>query len=200
MDDNLYSILSLDPAKSTGWAHLIISDNEIDNKGFYKFGNKYVNVVDYNIINTDTNCTEGELCVNYKNKILELVNNLKINEIVVENYFFSSKARQGAMINVYFRTMIYYLCEELGIKYQIINVSDWKRHICGFVRPTNDFIKKHGKKNVNKLMVKVSLEDKYNIKFPQKIVNEQTGKMINFRYDMIDAVAICIYKIETYNK
>lgn len=192
------TFLSIDPAKSTGWAIVKIMPNgEETSLGSYMKDNMYVNIIEYGIIETDTNCSEGQLCKKYKDNIHELIKKNNITDIVIENYFFSYKARQGAMINVYLRTMVYFLCEELGINYEIINVSDWKRYICGTIKPTVDFIKKYGKKNSNKLMVKVSLEDKYNIKFPDKMKSLKTNKMINFRFDIIDAVAICIYRINT---
>lgn len=197
-----YGILAIDPAKSTGWVYVLVSEVCFENNvGFYKMkDDMYINIIEYGIIEVDTNTTEGQYICKYKENIKTLIDRFNIDSIVVENYFFSMKARQGALVNVYLRSMIYLLCEELGKPYEIVSVYDWKRHICGTVKPSVEFIKKHGKQNSNKTMVKVALSEKYNINFPEKMTNPTTNKKVKFRYDIIDAVAICIYRIETLSK
>ena len=61
------TFLSIDPAKSTGWAIIKIMPNDEETSlGSYMKDNLFVNIIEYGIIETDTNCSEGQLCKNTK--------------------------------------------------------------------------------------------------------------------------------------
>ena len=68
-------VLAIDPASSTGWAYMTLSDTKAEEaiNIITRKDNMYINLLTYGIINTNTNCIEGELCKNYKESIEILI-------------------------------------------------------------------------------------------------------------------------------
>ena len=176
-------ILVLDPASSTGYCiYEYDKDNAsatIDSWGFIDIEN----VSDY----------DGDRYIDLANHIEKLVKDNNIEEIALEDYFFSRRSPQGANLNCSYRAIIHMKARELGLHYEILNISLWKKYINGRSTSTKEQKKKWGKEPSKKLMTQESLWQKYQIRFPNHSLSQKTGKPIKFRYDIVDAVAMAIF-------
>ena len=178
-------ILALDPAASTGYAVV-----EVDGKD--------ATIYEYGFIDVDTTSLyEGDWCIDLQKKVWNIMNHHMVDEVAIEDYFFSSRFASGTNVNMAYRTAIHMLCREQGLKYDILNVSQWKKHVAGRSTPTKEQKKKWGKEAAKKLYMQQALYDIYNIKFPNHSLSSKTGKPVLFRYDIVDAVAQAIFHCES---
>lgn len=175
------SILVFDPANCTGWALLELGTARLIEYGFFKI--KSCDLV-------------GDQLIEMMGKAKLLIERFKPKHIVVEDYFFSRKCRQGANLNPAYRASLHIVIRLLGLEYTIVNPINWKRFIAGRVRPTKQEIVQWGKEKSKKEMIRHALDIKYNIKFPDDITDE-TGKKCKLKYDVIDATAMGIYYIKS---
>lgn len=175
------TVLILDPAASTGYCLLKIDGTA---GRIYEYG--FIDIVndsDY----------DGDRCIDMMNQIKHLIEKHGVCELAVEDYFFSQRSAQGGMLNVALRTAIYIQARLLGLKYTVLNVSNWKKFIAGRTTPTKDQKARWGKAPAKKLMIQQALWDKYRFKFPDHSISLKTGKPIKFRYDIVDAVAQAVF-------
>lgn len=178
-------ILSIDPATSTGWAIFEVHDGVTTKK-------------DHGII-VFTHNSEGELMSKIYKWVTHVCKKFGIKYIALENYFFSSRAKQGANINLYIRGAMMMASHDLGIPYDIINITDWKYHICGTKRPTKELIArmpgktaKTRREKANKEMVREAIRDRWNFQLSSHMVSE-SGNLVTTKSDELDAIAIGIY-------
>jgi hypothetical protein len=94
--------------------------------------------------------------------------------------------------------MIHLKCRQLGLDYDILNISLWKNFVNGRTRPAKDQVAKWGKEPAKKLMTQESLYKRWNIEFPNHSISNLTNKPIKFRYDIVDAVAMAIFHASIY--
>lgn len=182
------AVLVLDPAISTGWCVLSVSND----------GEKAVIYAQGFI---DVDCTSdysGDWCLDLQHQLEKMIKKHSISHIAVENFFFSKRFANGSTVNVELRTAIYILSRKLGVPYTIIGISEWKKFISGRVTPTQDQKKKWGKPRSKKLAIQEALWDRYQIKFPNHSFSKKTGKPITLRLDIIDVVAQAIYFSKIY--
>ena len=173
-------ILSIDPANNTGWCIF----------------NKKCKIIKYGFFTIKSTNFLGDQLIEMMVKIMNLIKENNIGDIVVEDYFFSRKFRNGCNVNPAYRSAIYIIVRLMGLQYTIINPIDWKKFIVGRVKPTKEEIKLYGKEKAKKIIVRNALKSKYSITFPDIIQNEN-GKDIALKYDIVDAVAIGIYYIRS---
>lgn len=179
-------LLCIDPATTTGWCVL---DFNLDDS--------LICIFDYGFFQIDTTSEyEGEHCIDMQVKISNLISKYEIDEVCLEDYFFSRKARQGANKNVYLRASIMMLCRsaEQKLHYDIINIYNWKKYINGQSRVPKE-IKKKYKANANKMVTLISLYDNHDLKFPNMFMNSNTNRLVNFKMDIVDSIAIGMYHI-----
>ena len=178
-------ILVLDPAASTGYCVV-----EVDGKD--------ATIYEYGFIEVDTaSLYEGDWYLDLQSKIFSIMHHHMVDEVAVEDYFFSSKFAQGTNVNTAYRTAIHILCRQNGLPYDILNISQWKKHVAGRSTPTKEQKKKWGKEAAKKLYMQQALWDIYGIKFPNHSLSKKTGKPVLFRYDIVDAVAQAIFHCES---
>jgi Holliday junction resolvasome RuvABC endonuclease subunit len=182
------NVLIIDPANSTGYC-------------LYKFNNKTqsADIVDWGFIEVE-NLTDydGDRYVEYRDKIKQLLIDFNVEAVGVEDYFFSRMSAQGSTLNCAYRAMVHLSCRELGIHYDILNISLWKKFVNGRSTPTKLQKSEWGKEPAKKLMTQESLWYKWGIRFPNHSLSKKTGKPIKFRYDIVDAVAMAIFHASIY--
>jgi len=178
-------ILVFDPATTTGWAVM----NETDKKP---------QLVDYGFFKTKSRDNEGDELIEIMFETRKLINQWQPKHIVIEDYFFSRRCRQGSNKNPSVRAAIHIMARLLDISYTIVNPVFWKKHISGHVRPTKQEIKIYGREKSKKEMIRQALDKHYNIKFDDTITHN--GKQLKLKYDYIDATAMGIYYIENKAK
>ena len=176
------SILTLDPAASTGYCIANIKNNK-------------TNILEYGFLEIEKKEYDGDRYIDLEKQVTGLVISNNIKEVAIEDFYFSSRHAMGSAINVAFRAIIHMTCRKLNIPYTVIHISNWKKYICGRTRPTKEDKKKYGAK-ANKIMCLNALKDKFGVEFPEKSISKKTGKEINFRYDIADAVGITYYYID----
>tara|TARA_Y100001936_G_scaffold246743_1_gene291265 strand:- start:1856 stop:2458 length:603 start_codon:yes stop_codon:yes gene_type:complete len=185
MTDTKY-FLAIDPASSTGYARFSLADGAITL-------NNYGIIEVKNIANEEFS-TVGDTCNDLHDKIQELLD--PIPEVVyIEDFFVSRKCVRGVNLNFYLRASIAMLLSRNQIKYKFLSPSEWKAHITGIRggRPTKTM--KTANSNANKTIITDKLQERYSIKFPEKILIN--GKPRKFKFDISDAVGIGIYGIHT---
>lgn len=175
------NVLVLDPATSSGYCLLSI-DKENDVANIYEEG--YIDV------NTKSDY-QGDHCLDLMNKLSSIIDRESCSKIVIEDFFFSYKFRNGSNVNSAFRTAIHILARQKDIPYLIININAWKTYIAGRSTPTREQKKKWGK-IANKMFIQQALWEKYKFKFPNHSISEK-GRVIKFRTDIVDVVAQAIY-------
>lgn len=179
-EENKKYILALDPATSTGYCLVEIT-------------NKKANIYEYGIIDVDISSEyQGDHCINLMDQIQTILNKHKITTIVIENYFFSNKFRQGSCVNAAFRTAIHILARNNNIDYIILSITEWKKYIAGRSNPTKEQKKQWGI-NAKKIYIQDALWYWWGFKFPNHSISPNTGKPISFRYDVVDVVAQATY-------
>lgn len=181
------NILVLDPAASTGYAVAKVENNT-------------ATIFDYGFIDVDTSSAyEGDWCINLMMHVKYLLQIHDIKEVAIEDYFFSSRFASGTNVNAAYRTAIHILCRERKLHYEVLNVSQWKKHVAGRSTPDKLQKKKWGKEAAKKLYMQQALWEKYGIKFPNHSISKKTGKPVGFRYDIVDAVGQAIFYCEGYH-
>jgi Holliday junction resolvasome RuvABC endonuclease subunit len=182
------NVLIVDPANSTGYC--IYNYDESSNSA---------KIISWGFIDIDQHTYAGDQYIDLLTKIEDLIKNNSISHVGVEDYFFSSRSSQGANLNCAYRAMIHLKCRQLGLAYDIINISLWKNFINHRVRPTKEQKDKWGNEPAKKLMTQESLHKRWNIRFPNHSISSNTGKPIKFRYDIVDAVAMAIFHASIYS-
>jgi Holliday junction resolvasome RuvABC endonuclease subunit len=174
-------ILALDPsAGTTGWAFFCGKCIcEADFKSFDK---------------TEFN---GDRYLQAQTWLEEMIKLWKPDLILIEGYFFSSRFATGTSVNSELRGSMKATIRDFDLPYTVVNPTAWKRTITGRVRPTRAEKKKWGKEKSKKMMVLIKLKE-MGIKFPEKVKNPKTGKMINFKFDVSDALGILIAHLQDF--
>lgn len=178
-------ILSIDPATTTGWC-VIEFDRDNDT---------VICIIDYGFFTINTlSDYEGDHCILMQQTIKNLINKYDVNEICLEDYFFSRRACQGANKNLYYRGAIMIKCREMNLVYKIINIYNWKKFINGKSTVSKEMKRKY-KSIANKMCTVISLYDTYDIKFPNQFIQSGSDKkrLVNFKMDIVDSIAIGIY-------
>jgi Holliday junction resolvasome RuvABC endonuclease subunit len=174
-------ILALDPATNTGYCIIEVSK-------------KSANIISYGSFKADTTSPfQGDWCISLMGWVEEIVDEYEVSHVVIEDYFFNRFSAMGGSLNVAFRAAIWIRLRELNLKYTIISISAWKKFITGRTRPEKKQIKKYGKEKAKKIMIAESLYKKWGISLPTYSISEKTGKPINFKYDVSDAIGQGIY-------
>lgn len=182
------NVLVLDPANSTGYC-------------IYKFNEEEASadIIDWGFIDIAQHDEYmGDQYIDLLDQVEKLIDDNDIDQVAVEDYFFSRRSPQGANLNCSYRAMIHMKCRELGKHYDILNISLWKKFINGRSTSTKEQKAKWGKEPSKKLMTQESLWNKWNIRFPNHSVSLKTGKPIKFRYDIVDAVAMAVFHASIY--
>ncbi len=174
-------ILALDPAASTGYCLVTLTEDSAD---IYREG--------YIQVNT-TSDYQGDHCIDLMNQLEQIIKDEDVNMILVEDYFFNRKTATGSNVNAAYRTAIHILARKLNIPYYIINISSWKTFVAGRSTPTKEQKKKWGAAPAKKLYIQDALWKKYKFRFPNHSISENTGKPIVFRTDIVDVVAQAVY-------
>jgi len=103
------SVLVFDPANCTGWALIELGSARLVEYGFFKIKScEYV----------------GDQLIEMMGKAKLLMEKFKPQHIVVEDYFFSRKFRQGANLNPAYRAALHIVIRLLGLNYTIVNPID----------------------------------------------------------------------------
>lgn len=182
-----YNILVLDPAESTGYA-VVHVDEPQSSADIFEYG--YLN------INTTSNYM-GDWLLDLSKCVEALITRYDVKLVVVEDYFFSSRFTTGSNVNPAYRAAIHMTARQLGLPYEILNISQWKSFVAGRSVPTKNQKKKWGKAAANKLFIQEALWNRHGIRFPNHSISDKTGKPIKFRYDIVDAVgqSVCYCKL-----
>lgn len=178
-------VLTIDPGESCGFCVARMEDAHAD-------------IVEYGYLDVDTTSDYvGDWCNSLAASVESIIKRTGATEIAVEDYFFSSKFCSGSNINPAYRAAIHMTIRRLGLKYTILNISQWKSFVAGRSVPTKEQKKKWGKTPANKLYMAQAIWDRYKIRFPNHSLSEKTNKPILFRYDIVDAVGqmICFCKL-----
>lgn len=176
------NILSLDPAKSTGYAIFRVIPNE--SASLIKFGC-------FEVDNSST--FQGDHMLSMRQNVDSLLLEFDIEFAHVETFFFSKKFCNGSDENLILRAAIYQLLREKKIEYTLHSPTVWKKFICGKARPSPADIKLYGKTKAPKMMIHHALKTRYNIELPTHTMI--SGRRLSFRYDISDAISIGIYGI-----
>lgn len=173
--------LVIDPGHSSGWCLFTANQDSIE-------------IISYGFYEIERSSTyEGDSYLNYEKWLQNKIETTKPEEIIREDYFFSHSFRQGANVNVGYRTVIDLTARRLKLPYHVISPSEWKCWICDHVRPSKIQIQRYGKANAKKWMVQEALYLKYQLRFPNFSLSQKNGKKIKFKHDTVDAVAMAIY-------
>jgi hypothetical protein len=118
----------------------------------------------------------------------------------VEDYFFSSRFVSGVGVNTAYRTAIHMWARQNNLPYSILNITNWKTIAAGRSTPPKEFKLKYGKEAAKKIYLVEALYLRHGIRLPNHSISESTGKPVIFRYDIADAIGMCIYHAyEKYN-
>jgi Holliday junction resolvasome RuvABC endonuclease subunit len=180
------NILVLDPANSTGYAIVKITDTNS------------ANIINYDFIDIENKEYAGDQYIELAEQIRILINVYDIKEIAVEDYFFSGKTCNGGTLNASYRAIIHMIARIHKLPYTILNISLWKKFINGRSTPTKEQKLLWGKEESKKLMTQESLWNRWGIKFPNYSISCKTGKPIKPRSDIVDAVAMAIFFVSIY--
>ncbi len=181
-------VLALDPGNSTGYA--LVDVNEANNTA---------DIYEYGIIEPDTSSEYmGDHCISLMNKISDIIKKESVDKVCVEDYFFSQRFANGCNVNAAYRTCIHIRCRELGVPYEILNISLWKKYVAGRSTPTKEQKRIWGKGPAKKLYIQQALWDRYRIRFPNFSMSLKTSKPILFKSDPVDAVAQSIFFVEIF--
>jgi len=181
-------VLVLDPASSTGYC---IYE--------YDTATAVANITSWGFIDIENETDyDGDRYVKLLSEVTKLITVNNIDQIALEDYFFSRRTPQGANLNCAYRAMIHMKCRQVNMHYDILNISLWKKYINGRSTSTKEQKLKWGKEASKKLMTQESLYNKWGIRFPNHSLSLKTGKPIKFRYDVVDAVAMAIFHASIY--
>jgi Holliday junction resolvasome RuvABC endonuclease subunit len=175
------TILTLDPGQSCGYS-------------VAKIDGDHCEIIEYGFIDVDNSSPYmGDWCIDLQRRLSEINDRISADEVAVEDYFYSSRFKQGANVNPAYRAAIHMWCRSRNMHYEILNISNWKVFIAGRSTPTKLQKQKWGASPAKKLMVVEALWKRFNIRFPNHSISENTGKPIIFRFDVVDAVAQGMY-------
>jgi len=175
------TFIALDPAVSTGYAVA-----EVDGK--------VCTVTAYGFIDVDQSSQyEGDWCLDLQARISQLHAQHQFTDVAVEDYFFSSRFKSGSNVNPYFRAAIHIWARQRSLPYSILNISNWKVFVACRSTPTKLQKLKWGKEPAKKLMIAQALYQRFGIKLPNHSISDKTGKPIQFRYDISDAIGQALY-------
>lgn len=175
------TILAIDPGQSCGYSVVKIDGDRCE-------------IVEYGFIDVDNSSPYlGDWCIDLQDRLTLVQDRIKADEIAVEDYFYSTRFKQGANVNPAYRTAIHMWCRKQGLHYEVLNISNWKVFAAGRSTPTKEQKLRWGKEPAKKLMVVEALWRRFNIRFPNHSISEATGKPIMFRFDVVDAVAQGMY-------
>src|SRR5690606_10045166 len=96
------NVLVLDPASSTGYCLVKISDNKAD-------------IYEYGIIDIDDSEFDGDRCIQLMNRVKTLIEENSVEHVAVEDYFFSKRFATGSDLNIAYRTAIHIQCRLMGL-------------------------------------------------------------------------------------
>lgn len=173
-------ILVIDPATCTGWCVF----------------NKKCKLLEYGFFKIKPTEYVGDQLIQMQIEILELIKKFSPSHIVIEDYFFSRKFRQGSNMNPAYRAAIHIIVRLLELPYTVISPIVWKKFVAGRVKPTKEECKLYGKDPAKKIMIREALDKKFNIVFPD-IIKDTNGKNVKFKYDISDAAAMGIYYLKS---
>ena len=175
-------VLGLDPARSTGFARCDVNVDGV------------VRLVKYGVIEVKSDAGTdgsgvGKTCLELYEKLEPLFDPLP-DAVFIEDYFASSRTRNGTNLNLYLRAVVALKCEQKGIAHRFLTPTEWKTHVTGMRggRPTKAMKQSAGAK-ANKLVIVDALRDRYGVTFPSHITID--GKKRVFKHDISDAVGIC---------
>lgn len=191
MGEEIKKILAIDPGASCGFSIFkIVLNSDSSSPSAVK-----CILEEYGYIDIDTtSCYLGDWCIDLKRKIENLEEEKgPFDEIGVEDYFFSSRFKQGANVNPAYRTAIHMWAREKNKHYEVLNISAWKVFVCGRTTPSKEQKTKWGAVPAKKIMVVEGLKERFNIYFPEYCISKKTKRKIRFRYDIADAVAQGLY-------
>jgi Holliday junction resolvasome RuvABC endonuclease subunit len=166
-------ILSIDPAGgNTGYAFAV--DGHVIDAGFKEFTKTEV---------------DGDRYLEAHRWLKDMLYSLKPATVVMESFFFSSRFRNGSSVNAEVRGVFKMTCVEAGVPYVITDPSGWKKTLLGRVNPTKVEKKLYGKTKAKKMITYNKLVE-LGASFPEKLINTKTGNMVNFRFDVSDAIGM----------
>lgn len=167
-------ILSIDPATSTGFS--VFEDGKLKEYGFFK--------------------PSGKKCETMNQKLYYIYNFFfqKIKDgnfdfVVVEDFKvgkFASAAESGYSIRAMFRLMT----EQLNVKHEVINVTDWHKFLVGSTQAT-----KKQKQELGKDALKIITGRKLRLVYEidSSCMNHFSGKIKETPFDVYDSIGIGHY-------
>jgi Holliday junction resolvasome RuvABC endonuclease subunit len=165
-------ILALDPATVTGWA--LYDGASVSEANFKEF--------------TKTSI-DGERLLEAHRWLKSMIYDWKPDLIVAEGFYASSRFSNGSNVNHELRGVFKMTAAEANVNYIVVGPSEWKKALCGRTTPTKAEKKLYGKEKAKK-MVTVEALTALGLHIPEKVVNAKTGKLINFKFDVSDALGI----------
>lgn len=174
-------VLALDPGSSCGYAFASLSDQNT------------VDVFEYGAFDIPDALSRGPQCLYLMAEVRKLLAKHPVELVGIEDYFVSGRFNSGVDLNYFFRAAIVIACEQDGMKYEMMNPSNWKVFVAGRSTPTKEQKLRYGKQVAKKAMIVEALRDRYGIKVPNHSISEKTGKPIQFRYDTTDAIGQVMY-------
>lgn len=177
------TVLVLDPAASTGWCVMALSEER--SAAF---------IIAYGDLQVDCSSEfQGDWHIDLYAKVERLIDTYLVDCIGVEDYFFSKRFATGSSVNAAFRAVIHLLARRRALPYHILGISAWKKFITGRTTPTPAQKKQWGKERAKKLYVQEALWLKYQIRLPNHSISAKTGKPIGFKLDVVDVIGQAIY-------
>tara|TARA_B100001287_G_C22661536_1_gene520625 strand:+ start:1024 stop:1863 length:840 start_codon:yes stop_codon:yes gene_type:complete len=135
---------------------------------------------------------EGKYMNEFAAKISKLLQKYPVDICYIEDFFMGSRRTQGLAVNWYLRGVVYMECEKLNIPYEKFSSFIWKKEI---LKGTVQISAKERKsmKNYQKDVIRLALDKKYGIVFPEKMISSKTKNKIKFVDDIYDATGQGIY-------
>ena len=172
----MFQFLSIDPATSSGWC-ILNSNKELLKYGFYKPDN------------TDMGKELSDIYMYFCN----IITNYKFDCVFIED-FKVGKMVGSAEKSYAIRGVLRMLCSDMNVRYEIINISEWKKSLIGKTQPTKQDKKQYGK-DAGKILTKNVIQSRYNI--PDRIEGK-TKNGIATPYDIFDSVGIGLHGIDIF--
>jgi Holliday junction resolvasome RuvABC endonuclease subunit len=151
-------------------------------------------VFEYGYMDIDTSSPfVGDWCRNLMARLDSICARIRITDVAVEDYFFSSRHKSGANVNPMYRAAIYIWARGAGLPHHTLGITNWKTFVAGRSTATREEKAAWGAERAKKLMVARALWDRHQIRFPNFSVSEATGRPIALRMDCVDAVGQALY-------
>jgi Holliday junction resolvasome RuvABC endonuclease subunit len=179
-------LLSIDPATTTA---VTIFDTTKGNNNIQDM------IVECKLIDLSKTkvIDDGHRLLLFRQHLSQIIREHQISHVCVESYFFSSRFCVGSNLNPAFRAIVWMVCAEFDIPYEIINITQWKTFIGGQCKPDKKLVRKLTRAVANKEYIKQALIDKYGIKLEGEVYDVIKGCKIPMTYDVSDSIAIGIY-------